>query len=124
MKFSLDTANLNEIREAAALGLVDGVTTNPSLVAKERCIRHPIHVIEAARLEADVATMPFKVMAQLINHPLTEKGFSNFLPIGARQLNQFVLTKEDVCQTVAIPDLSWWHRSSEEEIQPMTKTGS
>ena len=207
MKFFLDTANLNEIREAAALGLVDGVTTNPSLVAKEggvdfkqhvaticeivdgdvsvevtsldtegmlregrgyaviapnvvvKCplttdglkatrkltsegikvnvtlcfsasqailaakagaayispfigrlddigqnglellaeivqiynnykwktevlaasIRNPIHVIEAARIGADVATMPFKVMQQLINHPLTEKGLDQFL---------------------------------------------
>jgi transaldolase len=35
MKFFVDTANLNEIREAAALGILDGVTTNPSLVAKE-----------------------------------------------------------------------------------------
>ena len=35
MKIFLDTANLEEIREAAALGVVDGVTTNPSLVAKE-----------------------------------------------------------------------------------------
>jgi transaldolase len=35
MKFFLDTANLNEIREAAALGILDGVTTNPSLMAKE-----------------------------------------------------------------------------------------
>ena len=35
MKFFLDTANLNEIREAAALGILDGITTNPSLVAKE-----------------------------------------------------------------------------------------
>jgi transaldolase len=35
MKFFVDTANLNEIREAAALGVLDGVTTNPSLVAKE-----------------------------------------------------------------------------------------
>ena len=35
MKFFLDTANVNEIREAAALGVLDGVTTNPSLVAKE-----------------------------------------------------------------------------------------
>lgn len=34
MKFFLDTANIGEIREAAALGLLDGVTTNPSLVAK------------------------------------------------------------------------------------------
>ncbi len=35
MKFFIDTANLDEIREAAALGLLDGVTTNPSLLAKE-----------------------------------------------------------------------------------------
>ena len=207
MKFFLDTANLNEIREGAALGLVDGVTTNPSLVAKEggvdfkrhvakicelirgdvsaevtsldtegmlregreyaaiasnvvvKCplttdglkatrqltsegikvnvtlcfssaqailaakagaayispfigrlddigqnglqlvadiveiyknydwqtevlaasIRHPIHVIEAARIGADVATMPFKVMQQLVKHPLTDKGLDQFL---------------------------------------------
>lgn len=35
MKFFLDTANLGEIREAASWGILDGVTTNPSLVAKE-----------------------------------------------------------------------------------------
>ncbi len=35
MKIFIDTANLKEIREAAALGLLDGVTTNPSLVSKE-----------------------------------------------------------------------------------------
>jgi len=35
MKFFLDTANLAEIREVAALGILDGVTTNPSLMAKE-----------------------------------------------------------------------------------------
>ena len=35
MKFFLDTANIGEIREAAALGILDGVTTDPSLVAKE-----------------------------------------------------------------------------------------
>ena len=35
MKFFLDTANVDEIREAAELGLVDGITTNPSLLAKE-----------------------------------------------------------------------------------------
>jgi transaldolase len=36
MKIFLDTANVNEIRGAASLGLVDGVTTNPSLLAKEK----------------------------------------------------------------------------------------
>ena len=35
MKFFLDTANIDEIREAASLGVLDGVTTNPSLMAKE-----------------------------------------------------------------------------------------
>ena len=34
MKFFIDTADVKEIREAAAMGLADGVTTNPSLVAK------------------------------------------------------------------------------------------
>jgi transaldolase len=207
MKFFLDTANLDEIREAASLGLADGVTTNPSLIAKEggvdfkqhiaaicdlvkgpvsaectsedaegmvregreyakiapnvvvKCpltreglkatralndegikvnvtlcfsaaqailaakagasfispflgrlddigenglvllsdivevydnyewktevlaasLRSPIHVIEAARIGADIATIPFKVINQLFNHPLTEKGQAQFL---------------------------------------------
>lgn len=207
MKFFLDSANLGEIREAAELGLIDGVTTNPSLVAREggvdfkrhiaavcevvagdvsaevtstdaegmlregreyariapnvviKCpltrdglkatrrltsegvrvnvtlcfsaaqailaakagaayvspfvgrlddvgqsglavlveiveiyrnyewrtevlassVRHPIHVIEAARAGADVATMPFKVLGQLFQHPLTDKGLEQFL---------------------------------------------
>ncbi|MBS1612544.1 MAG: fructose-6-phosphate aldolase, partial [Bacteroidetes bacterium] len=35
MKFFIDTANLNDIKEAEALGILDGVTTNPSLMAKE-----------------------------------------------------------------------------------------
>ena len=37
MKFFLDTANLDEIREAKQMGIIDGATTNPSLVAKEGC---------------------------------------------------------------------------------------
>ena len=35
MKFFLDTANLEDIRKAAALGLADGVTTNPTLISKK-----------------------------------------------------------------------------------------
>jgi transaldolase len=42
-------------------------------------VRGPVHVIEAARLGADVATMPFKVLGQLFNHPLTDKGLERFL---------------------------------------------
>jgi transaldolase len=42
-------------------------------------IRHPIHVIEAAKAGADIATLPYKVFNQLFNHPLTEKGQAKFL---------------------------------------------
>src|SRR3954452_14079575 len=35
MKFFLDTANLEDLKKGAALGIIDGVTTNPSLIAKE-----------------------------------------------------------------------------------------
>ncbi len=206
MKFFLDTANLGEIREAASTGILDGVTTNPSLIAKEgndfedqllkicsivdgpvsaevvsleaegmiaegrslaavhpnivvKCpftleglkatkklsdeniginvtlifsvpqaimaakagarfvspfvgrlddisqegmsliadivtifdnydystevltasIRGPMHIVEAARLGADVCTLPFKVFLQLMKHPLTDSGLAQFL---------------------------------------------
>jgi transaldolase len=206
MKFFIDTANVDEIREAASLGILDGVTTNPSLVAKEgrdfrqvlreivsivngpisaevtatdrdgmvhegrelaqihpnivikvplikeglqackqlsadgigvnvtlcfsasqallaakanatfispfigrlddishegmelirqiriiydnygfetqilaASIRHPLHVVEAALAGADVATIPFKVVNQLLKHPLTDRGQERFL---------------------------------------------
>lgn len=206
MKFFIDTANIDEIREANALGVLDGVTTNPSLVAKENVsfydrlreitaevsgsvsaevisedaegmiregkelaaiapnitvkvpmtleglkavktfsdlniktnvtlifnanqallaaragatyvspflgrlddighngmdliqtiatifekhdinteiiaasIRHPLHVIEAALHGAHIATIPFKVLEQLVKHPLTDQGIEKFL---------------------------------------------
>jgi transaldolase len=206
MKFFIDTANINEIKEAAALGILDGVTTNPSLVSKEgkdfrklldeilaivdgpvsaevistdydgilkeahelakihenivvkvplikeglkavrtltseniktnvtlcfspsqallaakagatyispfvgrlddishdgmelisqivqvyknydyktqvlvASIRHPLHLVEAALMGADVSTMPFSVIDKLFNHPLTDMGLEKFL---------------------------------------------
>lgn len=206
MKFFIDTANINEIREAEAMGLLDGVTTNPSLVAKEgrdfkqllneiievvdgpisaevvstdydgmmkeaeelaaihknivikiplipegikavkaltgkgiktnvtlcftasqallaakagatyispfvgrlddisqdgmdlieqivtiydnygyttevlvASIRHPMHLVQAAEIGADVATIPFSVIKKLFNHPLTDSGLEKFL---------------------------------------------
>ena len=42
-------------------------------------IRHPMHVTEAARLGADVVTMPPKVLKQMVEHPLTDKGLAAFL---------------------------------------------
>ena len=207
MKFFLDTASLDEIRQAAALGILDGITTNPTLVAKEKrqfrelileicevvkpgvvnaevvstdtagmlregreiatwhpniivkvpmtpdgiravvtlgkegirtnvtlvfsaaqalivakagayfcspflgrlddisenglglvaeimaiyraynyktevlaaSLRHPIHVIECAKMGAHIGTMPFKVFEMLFKHPLTDKGLNSFL---------------------------------------------
>ncbi|MDP4173078.1 MAG: fructose-6-phosphate aldolase [Bacteroidota bacterium] len=42
-------------------------------------IRHPIHLVQAALMGADVATMPFNVIDKLFNHPLTDIGLQNFL---------------------------------------------
>jgi len=42
-------------------------------------IRHPVHVVEAAMIGADICTMPFKVIDQLIKHPLTDIGLERFL---------------------------------------------
>lgn len=42
-------------------------------------IRHPMHVLDSARLGADVATMPLKVIDQLLHHPLTDSGLERFL---------------------------------------------
>ena len=42
-------------------------------------VRHPIHVLEAARMGADVATIPFNVLSKLAAHPLTDSGLAKFL---------------------------------------------
>ena len=76
MKFFLDTANVKEIQEAASLGLLDGVTTNPSLVAKEgrsfkemlveicNIVDGPISA-EVVSLEADAMVKEGKVLAKI-----------------------------------------------------------
>ncbi|MGC2035784.1 MAG: fructose-6-phosphate aldolase [Thermoplasmata archaeon] len=42
-------------------------------------VRHPVHVLEAAKIGADICTMPFEVMKKLPNHPLTDLGLARFL---------------------------------------------
>jgi transaldolase len=76
MKFFLDTANVREIQEAAGLGLLDGVTTNPSLVAKEgrsfkevlveicNIVDGPISA-EVVSLEADAMVKEGKGLAKI-----------------------------------------------------------
>lgn len=42
-------------------------------------LRHPIHVVEAAKMGSHIGTMPFKVFEQLFQHPLTDRGLAGFL---------------------------------------------
>lgn len=42
-------------------------------------IRNPLHVVEAAKMGADIATIPYSVITQLIRHPLTDIGIEKFL---------------------------------------------
>jgi transaldolase len=90
MKFFIDTANVKEIREAASLGIVDGVTTNPSLIAKEgRDFKQVIHEIcsivdgpisaEAVSLEADKMAAEGEDLAKIhknivVKLPMTKDG--------------------------------------------------
>jgi transaldolase len=90
MKFFIDTANVKEIREAAGLGVVDGVTTNPSLIAKEgRDFKQVIAEIcsivdgpisaEAVSLEADKMVAEGVDLAKIhknvvVKLPMTKNG--------------------------------------------------
>lgn len=64
MKFFIDTANIGEIKEAAAMGVLDGVTTNPSLVAKEgkdfRKLLDEICAIVDGPISAEVVSTDFE----------------------------------------------------------------
>ncbi|MBP7341249.1 MAG: fructose-6-phosphate aldolase [Smithellaceae bacterium] len=90
MKFFIDTANIAEIREGLALGMVDGVTTNPSLVAKEKrdfdavvrdileMVKGPVS-LEVVSLDADGMFAEGKKLARLgdqvvIKVPMTTEG--------------------------------------------------
>jgi transaldolase len=42
-------------------------------------VRNPVHVVEAAKVGADIATVPFAVIEQLLKHPLTDIGIQRFL---------------------------------------------
>lgn len=57
-------------------------------------IRSPQHVTQAALIGADIATIPFTVLKQMMNHPLTEKGIAQFL-------NDWEKLQEKAAQTAA-----------------------
>jgi transaldolase len=76
------------------LGRLDDIATDSLKVLSDICeiyavqgyetqvlaasLRHSMHVVEAARMGADIATMPFKVFQALVKHPLTDAGFQRF----------------------------------------------
>ena len=65
MKLFLDTAKIEEIKEAAALGILDGVTTNPSLVSKEgkdfrRLLDEILKIVKRSKKGVDVPTLKKK----------------------------------------------------------------
>ena len=52
----------------------------PDITTKVICasIRHPMHVVECAKVGADIATVPYKVLMQMVQHPLTRTGIEKF----------------------------------------------
>lgn len=52
----------------------------PDITTKVICasIRHPMHVVECAKTGADIATVPYKVLMQMVQHPLTRTGIEKF----------------------------------------------
>ncbi|MBI5212898.1 MAG: fructose-6-phosphate aldolase [Nitrospirae bacterium] len=90
MKFFIDTANIEEIKKAWELGVIDGVTTNPSLIAKEK--REPVGLLkeicgivdgpisaEAISLKADEMVKEAEELAKIhenivVKIPMTEDG--------------------------------------------------
>ncbi len=104
MKLFLDTANLDEIRETAGLGLIDGVTTNPSLIAREggrelRDVVAEICDIVDGPVSAEVISTDFEGMVKeaeslitiheniVVKVPMTEAGLktvSTMAPQGVR----------------------------------------
>jgi transaldolase len=70
----ISTDSLRALSDICEIYAVQGYETQVLAAS----LRHPIHVVEAARLGADIATMPFKVFEALVKHPLTDAGFKKF----------------------------------------------
>ena len=63
------------VRDIAEIFAIHGISTE--IIAAS--IRHPLHVIEAAKAGSDIATVPYKVMVQMTKHPLTDDGIERFM---------------------------------------------
>jgi transaldolase len=106
MKFFIDTANLNEIKEAYALGILDGVTTNPTLMAKENItgnnniLKHYVDIcsIVEGDISAEVNSISFdemvaeaEILADLhpnivVKIPVTEDGLKTIKYLSSKEI--------------------------------------
>lgn len=91
------------------VGRLDDISTNGMDIIRNICtiyknygyktqvlaasLRHPIHVQESALAGAHIGTMPFKVLDQLFNHPLTDKGLDQFLKDWAKVFQESGATR-------------------------------
>jgi transaldolase len=66
---------MDVLRKICDIYEIQGYETNVLAAS----LRHPMHVVESALAGADIATMPYSVFKQLVNHPLTDGGLDKFL---------------------------------------------
>jgi len=70
----IGNSGLDLLREIVDIYAMQGYETEVLAAS----LRHPVHVVEAARMGTDIATMPFGVMERLFDHPLTDIGMERF----------------------------------------------
>jgi transaldolase len=71
----IGNSGMEVVQDIAEIFMVHDIKTE--IIAAS--VRHPIHVIEAAKVGAHIATVPYKVILQMTKHPLTDKGIKKFL---------------------------------------------
>ena len=107
MKIFLDTANLDELRKGASWGIVDGVTTNPSLIAKEgRPIEEQVRMI-CDIVDGDISAEVVATDAKAMIKEGLEKDMKGF-EVFARVLQAVRLPAQDLESRVLAGSLGVW----------------
>ncbi len=91
----LDDVGSDGLRLIADIVEIYGVYPEFTTEVLVASVRHPIHVVEAARLGADVATLPPGVLRAMFRHPLTDKGLAAFLDDWAKTGQSILNRPED-----------------------------
>ena len=72
-----DTGNDGLVLLNDIVTIFDQFTLSTEVIAAS--IRHPMHVVESARIGSHIATIPYNIIKQMIKHPLTEAGIEKFM---------------------------------------------